>query len=218
MANQLLLNIVLGEQELDHRHSQPLYTEIMQFLWKKGLAGATVARADAGIDENDTFREMVLEDVPFNNLPIVIEAVDTQERVRSLLPELKSMIPHGEIVTIEAFDILKGAWPMNETEYLMLKIYVKEKSDWFGRALYQELLHLLNEHQLIWSTVTRGIVGFGKDHVIHKQSIFSLSSQVPVVIEAVGRTEVVRRLVPELEKRVQEGLLIAIPVQVVMDR
>ncbi|WCK54895.1 DUF190 domain-containing protein [Aneurinibacillus sp. Ricciae_BoGa-3] len=85
-------------------------------------------------------------------------------------------------------------------------------------TLHEEILQLLRNHKLIWSTVSKGIEGFGKDHVTHKQSIFSFSSHVPIMIESVGKAETIQSIIPEVKEKVQEGLVVAVPVQLVLDR
>lgn len=217
MANSLLLRIVFGEMETGGSEWRSLYQELVHLLWSHGLSGATLVRTDEGIGEDNDPRDFVVEDIRFNNLPIVIEAVDDKKLIEAILPELKAKIPHGEISTMEAIRILEEEMSLNGQDYLMVKVYIKEKSHGLQSPLYEELLQLFHDHELIWSTITRGIEGFGKDHVIHKQSLFSFSSQVPVVIEAVGRAEVVRQMIPELKEKVQEGTVIAIPIQLVVN-
>ncbi|MCS7461937.1 DUF190 domain-containing protein [Paenibacillus doosanensis] len=218
MANSALLRIVIGEFEEGDSEWEFLYKEIVQTLWNHGISGATVIRTDEGIGEDNEYRAVVLEDIAFNNLPIVIEAVDDKERIEAMLPELKKKIPHGEIVTMQAIRILEEDVPMDDQAHLMLKVYLKEQTHGLKTANYEDILGLFREHELIWSIVMRGIEGFGKDHVIHKQSLFSFSSNVPVVIESVGKAEVIRGLLPKLKEQVQDGLVIAIPVQVDADR
>jgi hypothetical protein len=63
-------------------------------LWQHQFSGATVLRADGGIGEKDEVRAFVLEDIQFDILPIVIEAIENAEQIRSVLPILRTMIPH----------------------------------------------------------------------------------------------------------------------------
>ncbi|MEB3101423.1 DUF190 domain-containing protein [Ferviditalea candida] len=213
-----LLQIVVGELESGKSEWKTLYAEVVQVLWKHGFSGATVFRSDEGIGEKDDIRAFILEDVQFNNLPIVIETVERADRIHSVLPELRSIIPHGEMAIMNAYSLMEEELPVKHNEALMLKIYIKEKSSWFSRALYEEILDMFQKRDLIWTTVTKGIEGFGRDHVIHKQSLFSFSSQVPIVIESVGKAEVIQEIIPELRERVKEGMVIAVSVQVVIDR
>lgn len=216
MANKVLLKIAVGEFEKS-KNKKLLYTDLVELLWGQGFSGVTVLRVDEGIDETNSWRVHLLEDTPFNNLPIIIETFEREDKIVSITSELKQMIPHGEITTTLAYEIFKEALPV-KSDHFMLKIYLKEKSKGFGLSLYEEVFKILHEQGMIWSTVTRGIEGYGTDHVIHKKSIFSLSAQVPILIESVGTREDVEKILPELQKRIHEGLVIAIPVNVILNR
>ncbi|MCY9660570.1 DUF190 domain-containing protein [Paenibacillus chondroitinus] len=214
-----LLQIVVGEFDDSKSVWRPLYHEVLQLLWKSGVDGATVVRTDEGIGQKNDKRSVLLEeDIPFSNLPLVIEAIDTYERLETILPELKGMIPHGAIALMEVINVLKEDLSMNDQSYLMLRVYVKEEAHVFQLANFEEILQLFQEHDLIWSTITKAIEGFGKDHVIHKQSLFTLSSHAPVIIECVGKAEKIRQIIPELRGKIGDGLAIAIPIQVIEDR
>lgn len=217
MSSQLL-RIVVGELEAGESQWKLLYTDLVKFLWKNGISGASVFRMDEGIGENGDLRSQVIEEIQFNNLPISIQVVDEKEKIEPLLPKIKEKISHGELWNTPVYRIVEGEVPMNDQEYWMLKIYVKEESTWFSLPLYEEILRLLQKNHLIWSTISKGIEGFGQDHVIHKQSFFSFSSHVPILIESVGKAKVIRRIVPELKEKVQEGLIVAFPVQVMLDK
>lgn len=215
---KVLLKIVLGEFENGEEPSSILYTGIVKWLWKEGFSGATVLRADKGIGEKNDYRIFILEDVQFNNLPIIIETIESEEKVNGILPKLKRMIPNGEIMLIPVYSILEEGFPVINEEHMVLKVYLKEGSHWFSQELHDEIMKILQGKELIWSTVTRGIEGFGKDHVIHRQKLFSLSSHLPVIIESVGRTKIIESLVPLLKERIQEGIVITYPVSVVINR
>lgn len=218
MNETLLLRIVIGELECGERNWRLLYSDIVKFLWEKGLSGATVVRATEGIGEKNDFRGMYIEDIHFNNLPIMIEAIDSACMISSIRNELQEKIPHGEMITMEVVNLKEGELAVNKDGYLMLKIYVKEDSNWRGNRVYEEALQVLKDHQFIWSTIIRGIEGFGRDHVIHKQSMFSFSSKVPVIIESIGTKEQIEKVLPVIKEKVQEGMVIAIPIDVYLDR
>ncbi|WP_027415857.1 DUF190 domain-containing protein [Aneurinibacillus terranovensis] len=217
MTKSALLKVVLGEFQEGETQWRLLYQDIVQLLWREGFSGLTACRADEGLDEENRLRSLVLENISFNNLPIVIETFENQDKIQAVLPKLKNKGFHGRIVIMPAYSLFEEEDSMQDHDFLMLKIYVKEKSNWLGRTLYEELLEFLQKHDLRWSVLSRGIEGFGRDHVIHKSSLFSLSSQVPVLIESVGKTDVIKKLIPELKKRIKDGLVITIPVDVELD-
>ena len=97
-----LLRIYIGES--DTWHGKPLYQAIVERVRKEGLAGATVLRGIEGFGRASrlhTARILRLSE----DLPILIEIVDTEERIRAILPLLDEMIGEG-LVTLEAVEIL----------------------------------------------------------------------------------------------------------------
>lgn len=92
-----LLRIFIGES--DRWHGMPLYEAILRRAREAGLAGATVLRGLAGFGANSrihTARILRLSE----DLPIVIEIVDTSERIAGILPELDRMVGEG-LITLE---------------------------------------------------------------------------------------------------------------------
>jgi len=99
----LLVRIFVGED--DTYKGRPLYEELVRFLRERGLAGATVLKGVEGFGAHSrihTARILRLS----QDLPIVIETVDSEERIRAVLPELESLIREG-LITLERVEILK---------------------------------------------------------------------------------------------------------------
>jgi hypothetical protein len=97
-----LVRIFIGESDL--WHGRPLYQAIVERVRADGIAGATVVRGIEGFGAKShlhTSRILRLSE----DLPIVIEIVDTAERIDALLPLLDEMVEDG-LVTIEAVHIV----------------------------------------------------------------------------------------------------------------
>jgi uncharacterized protein len=73
---------------------QPLYAAIVALARREGLAGATVFRGVEGFGQHRHLHTTRLVDVS-DNLPVIVEIVDAAERIRSFLPVLDGLIPHG---------------------------------------------------------------------------------------------------------------------------
>lgn len=98
-----LLRIFVGES--DRWQGQPLFEAIVRKVREAGGAGATVLRGIEGFGAHSrihTARILRLSE----DLPIVIEIVDTAERVDALLPVLDEMIEDG-LVTVENVRVLR---------------------------------------------------------------------------------------------------------------
>ena len=96
-GERTLMRIHLGER--DKYQGRPLYEAIVHLLRTRGFAGATVFRgimgfgASAGLHTEKVLRLSL-------DLPIVVECVDTEERIQQVLPELDRMIGGG-LITLE---------------------------------------------------------------------------------------------------------------------
>lgn len=98
----LLIRLYLGEA--DHLEGKPAYQAIVAFLRERGMAGATVLRGIEGFGANahlHTTRILRLSE----DLPILIEVVDEEARIREILPELDAMVGDG-LITLERVEVL----------------------------------------------------------------------------------------------------------------
>ena len=98
----LLLRIYLGES--DQWHGRPLYQAIVERLRERGLAGATVLRGIEGFGAKQhvhTTRILSLSE----DLPVLVEAVDSEERVRAIIPEIDQMLGDG-LMTLEKVEVI----------------------------------------------------------------------------------------------------------------
>ncbi len=81
----------------DRYRGKPLWEYILELVKEKGLAGATVFKAAAGIGAHSELRTFSVWRLS-QNLPVVIEIIDREERVREFLKELDGVIEEGLIV------------------------------------------------------------------------------------------------------------------------
>ncbi|HAM00606.1 MAG TPA: hypothetical protein DCQ30_00015 [Acidimicrobiaceae bacterium] len=97
-----LLRIFIGES--DTWHGKPLYQAIVEHLRGEGIAGATVLRAMEGFGAKShlhTTRLLRLSE----DLPLVIEVVDTEDNINRVLPALDEMMADG-LVTLERVEVI----------------------------------------------------------------------------------------------------------------
>ena len=105
-----LLRIFVGES--DRWHGKPLYEAIVERARKEGLAGATVVRGLEGFGAHShlhTTRILRLSE----DLPVVIELVDTAEKIDAFLPGLDEMVAEG-MVTLEPVHVIAYRAPGQE--------------------------------------------------------------------------------------------------------
>jgi uncharacterized protein len=85
-----------------------LHQDILQFLQRSGIAGATVLHAHAGFGSHHQLHTEGAGPVAGEHLPILISFIDVEERVRAVLPELLAMVSDG-LVEMHPVEILKFA-------------------------------------------------------------------------------------------------------------
>lgn len=102
-----------------------------------------------------------------------------------------------------------------EKRWLRLRIYIGESDRYRGKPLYLYILHELKSRGIKGATAFRGIAGYGSHSLIHTADILRLSEDLPVVIEVVDEEDAVKRVLPDIENLVEEGLITLEPVQVV---
>jgi PII-like signaling protein len=98
----MLLRIFIGEA--DEWHGKPLYEQIVLKARERKLAGATVLRGPMGFGKSSHLHTAKILRLSMD-LPIVIEIVDSEEKVREFLPLLDEMIAGG-LVTLERVQAL----------------------------------------------------------------------------------------------------------------
>jgi PII-like signaling protein len=112
-GEQLLARIFIGES--DRWHHQPLAMALLERLRREGFAGATVFHGVAGFGARSVLHSSHLLRLS-EDLPVVIEVVDTEEHIDRLLPILDEMVSEG-LVTLERARVVKyapGERPLKE--------------------------------------------------------------------------------------------------------
>jgi PII-like signaling protein len=101
-GERVLMRIHIGEG--DRYDGQPLYRRIVELLRSRHYAGATVMRGIMGFGptsklHTDRFLELS------SDLPIVIECIETEEKIDAILPELDGMLGGG-LITLERAKVI----------------------------------------------------------------------------------------------------------------
>ncbi len=96
-GERTLMRIHIGER--DKYRGKPLYLAIVELLRQRHFAGATVLRAIMGFGASSRIHSDRLEALSVD-LPVIVECVDTEEKIQAILPELDEMIGGG-LITLE---------------------------------------------------------------------------------------------------------------------
>lgn len=96
-GERMLMRIHIGER--DKYHGKPLYQAIVELLRARHYAGATVFRGIMGFGASSRIHSDRVELLSLD-LPIVVECIETEEKIEAILPELDAMIGGG-LITLE---------------------------------------------------------------------------------------------------------------------
>ena len=101
-GERTLMRIHIGER--DKYHGKPLYQAIVELLRQRHYAGATVVRAIMGFGASSRIHTDRIEILSLD-LPVIVECVETEERIQAILPELDAMIAGG-LITLERAKVI----------------------------------------------------------------------------------------------------------------
>ena len=96
-----LLRIFIGES--DRHENMPLFEWIVQKAREKGIAGATVIRGLEGYGARSLLHTTKILRLS-SDLPIIIEIVDTAEKIEAFLPQIDEAIGEG-LATVEKVEV-----------------------------------------------------------------------------------------------------------------
>jgi PII-like signaling protein len=105
IGKQKLMRIFIGSD--DTYDGIPLFKAIVNYCKESGIAGATVIRGIYGYGSSSIIhssRSLVLS----QDLPVVIEIIDSIEKIEKILPKIEEMIKdtHG-LITLELAEVIK---------------------------------------------------------------------------------------------------------------
>lgn len=103
IGEKVLMRIFIGEGD-KHRH-RPLYEALVELFRREGFAGATVLRGIAGFGAHSLYHTDKILRLS-SDLPIVIEVIESQERLDGIMPEIDAMM-RGGMITLERVTVIR---------------------------------------------------------------------------------------------------------------
>jgi PII-like signaling protein len=101
-GERTLMRIHIGER--DKYQGKPLYRAIIELLRARHYAGATALRGIMGFGASSKIHTDRIEILSLD-LPVIIECIETEERIQAILPELDAMIGGG-LITLERAKVI----------------------------------------------------------------------------------------------------------------
>jgi PII-like signaling protein len=103
VGENLLIRIFIAEGDrFEHR---PLYEALVEMLREEGFAGATVLRGVSGFGAHSVYHSQKLLDLSAD-LPMIIEAVESEEKINAVMPQIDAMMSGG-MVTMEKVRVIR---------------------------------------------------------------------------------------------------------------
>lgn len=103
IGEKVLMRIFIGEAK--RYHHQPLYEALMELFMAEGFAGATVLKGVAGFGAHRVYHTHKLLELSVD-MPIVIEVVESREKIDAIMPKLDAMI-EGGMITLEKATVIR---------------------------------------------------------------------------------------------------------------
>ncbi|HUJ32320.1 MAG TPA: DUF190 domain-containing protein [Candidatus Acidoferrum sp.] len=218
------VSIYVGE---DHKyHGQSAYSAILDFLFYRGVSGATVMRGFAGFGADHHLHTTRIERLT-ENLPIKIEFVESAEKVAELLPKLQGMVGTG-LIEIQDTTVAKPSEVSGkeapeasipalrrEGRAKLMRIFIGENDKWHDKPLHKALIESMRANDIAGATVYQGILGYGANRRIHKDTALHLSHDRPMMLSIVDTEEKLRAFFPILDSMIQQGLVVLSDVDVI---
>ena len=211
----------------DHQyHGQSVYAAILDFLFYRGISGATVTRGIAGFGADHHLHTTRIERLT-ENLPIKIEFIESPEKVDELMPKLHELVGTG-LIEVQDTTVLKPSEsaPKQKTELptlplrreskaKLMRIFIGENDKWHDKPLHKALVESMRANDIAGVTVYQGILGYGANRRIHRDSALHLSHDRPIMLSVVDTEEKLRAFFPVLDGMVQQGLVVLSDVDIV---
>ena len=201
------------------------YSSIIDFLFYRGVSGATVLKGVAGFGADHHIHSSSFVEIS-DQLPLKIEFIESREKVDELLGKLGEMVGTG-MIEVQETTVAKAAQASKEQKAVsqsalkiqgrarLMRIYIGESDRWKDIPLYKALVEAMRANDIAGVTVYRGVLGYGAHRRIHKDKPLHLSHDSSIMLSVVDTEEKMRSFLPIVEQMVQEGLVVLSDVDVI---
>jgi PII-like signaling protein len=206
-------------------HGVPVYSSILDFLFFRGIAGATVMKGIAGFGADHHMHSSNFVEIS-DRLPIKIEFIETRERVEALLGKLEELAGTG-LIEMQETTVAKPAQVSKhrnlplpahlkiEGKAQLMRIYVSEEDRWKDKPLHEALVAAMRANDIAGVTVYRGILGYGAHRRVHKDTPLLSSHHGSIMLSVVDTAEKLHAFLPIVDRMVEEGLVVFSDVDII---
>jgi PII-like signaling protein len=207
VSDSLKLTVYFGER--DRAGNALLADAMLDVFGRRRLEASVLLRGAEGFGLKQRLRSQRLLTLS-EDLPLVAVAVDTQERIGAVVPEVSALMGDG-LVTLERARMETG--PVAELEpaadpheATKLTVYCGRQERAGGRPAFVAIVDLLHRRGVAGATVLLGVDGTA--HGRRRRARFlSRNADVPLMIVSVGEGDRIARLLPELGALLERPLV-----------
>jgi PII-like signaling protein len=206
-------------------HGVPVYTSILDFLFYRGVAGATVMKGVAGFGADHHMHSSSMVEIS-DRLPIKIEFIETREKVDAILGKLEELAGSGliemqETLVAKPAQVSKPQKPVHpahlkiEGKAQMMRIFISEEDRWKDKPLHEALVAAMRANDIAGVTVYRGILGYGAHGRTHKAKPLHAPHHGSIMLSVVDTAEKLQAFLSLVDQMVEEGLVVFSNVDVI---
>jgi PII-like signaling protein len=205
-------------------HGMACYAAVLDYLFFRGISDATVTRGVAGFGTDHKLHTSRLVELA-DEMPMKIEFVESAECVDQVLPKLVEIAAHG-LIEVQDTTVINPAADKKrpqaapavaklESTAKIMRILIGEQDRWQDKPLHEALVQALRANDIAGVTVYRGILGYGANRRMHKDSALNLSHDAPMLLTVIDTEEKLRAFFPVLDQMVKQGLVVMSDAEVI---
>jgi PII-like signaling protein len=219
------LKVSIYVNEGSTHHGFATASSILEFLFFRGVSGATVLKGIAGFGADHHIHTASVVELS-DKLPVKVEFIESPEKVDELMGKLQELAGTGmievqettitKVGTRKEADVAELPHRKIEGKAKLLRIYVDEAHRWEDKPLHEALVEALRANEMAGVTVYKSILAYGSSGELHKQKAFSGGTSLMLsVIDTDAR---IRSFMPVLDKMMKDGLVVLSDVDIVTYR
>jgi PII-like signaling protein len=220
------LKVSIYVSEGSTHHGAATEASILDFLFYRGVGGATVMKGVAGFGADHHIHTTSTVELS-DRLPVKIEFIESKEKVEELLGKLEELVGEG-MIELHETTIVKPARTVKKQEDVdlphrkvsgkakLLRIYIDEADRWDNRPLHEAIVEALRANDIAGVTVYKGILGYGVHRELHEPK--TLSHNASLMLSVIDCEEHILGFMPILERMVKEGMAVLSDVDIITYR
>jgi PII-like signaling protein len=207
-------------------HGVPTYSSILDFLFYRGVSGATVLKGIAGFGADRHMHSASIVEIS-DHMPLIVEFIESREKVDELLGKLEDLAGSGmiemqETTVAKPAQVSEKKKPVPLAAHLkiegkarLMRIYIGESDRWKDKPLHKALVEAMRANDIAGVTVYRGILGYGAHQRAHPDKPLSLSRDASIMLSVIDTEEKLQSFLPLVEQMVEEGMVVLSDVDII---